>query len=1272
MAVWLTGVAMVAVGCGGGGAGRPVRRAASRPASGPASRPAQPEPLPGELVSRLSQVDQRAAAIDELAAGGRKDIARFVVPFLADKDPAVRLAAARALRRSPDANATMALAARLTGERIETIREEVCAALELMDHPTAHATLGLAWRDRNDAVRLAAARAAGKLKGSEWLGRLMDLLSDSDPRIRAAAVEGIAVRKDDEAIRGLLSKMGDPNDAIADRATGYVRALGRPFTRLYAGAPCTWPGRVRMLKLLGEMADPNLVPTILAVTASGHERSVPPERRQAAVEALASVGERAVVPLDLAAVRAPEHMGWKQVAADVFVRLKSQAGVAAILERAMRWRVPPDEAELALWLDTLNKIGSPSAKEAATKVQSHVEQRRAWAKLLRVKPPLGDHATAPGLAGVTGDRDVVATLKGALLGADVHVTFECRGGNWPRTAWGYGCNYDKADHEVTVRKVAPRADGVDMDLLIDVTGDPWTYGGPAPMEVHLRKAGDGWAGTYGGAFRGKPCGSDVAVAIVEPVPVFPHEPLKPGEHPRLVERQLNWQPPKEVVVTEEGNQAMHRATYPPLPWIAAASGGPIVEAALLYDRYYYQADPERRRQAAASLIKNAKNLYYGGGGMAAPWHNWQAQWRCGTAAAALAVLGDPTDYPPEPKAEAVAEIAPAADYQPPPGVPTVELNGSPVAVRAEVSLKWLLAGPLPLKDDTDYLAALGGPDKCRPRVGTRLGAGEEGAFRAMDWSGASGTLRSVNLDEMLKGRRGQVLYLYAVADSLFAHAVRARFSGRMWLAGQPVQSEQPIAVGVGKYPVLAEVKVSPDLPAFMSASMDLPQLIEIPDPREVHRKWEEGKRQWEANGQASPEVPRLLKLAELNARRYIRWALGDAGFNCEKETYTAASMGSFSVFFHAYFDCFGRNIIWGSRAEGVPLRHKAGTLDGRAVIGPFYSGESFRELAQPAILKALEARTPAEFPNRCIRDKRYASYIFRNGWKDADDIIAIIEGKGEHLRAAHSHYQIGTFRLYGLGSAWAIHSSHERDAPHEHHNVLLLPEDAANMTLGAKEAHFQVADDGSGAVTLDMNDPYMAFDKGAPVDWEGKVRHDRLRDLGIRGLRAFAVDFSGRCGAPGLFVVADHVTGGGRKEWIMHPAAGGGKSEAGTVSTEVSGNTFLLRSPNGATLKGTFVSPAGVKLAVETRMEPYPRPGDTKIGKNGKPEGPVRKPTKVLVAAGPDGKAGDFFVIMTLQKGAPPAVKVQGAGLDAVATVGGQTARFDGQKVVLSATRSQP
>jgi len=48
----------------------------------------------------------------------------------------------------------------------------------------------------------------------------------------------------------------------------------------------------------------------------------------------------------------------------------------------------------------------------------------------------------------------------------------------------------------------------------------------------------------------------------------------------------------------------------------------------------------------------------------------------------------------------------------------------------------------------------------------------------------------------------------------------------------------------------------------------------------------------------------------------------------------------------------------------------------------------------------------------------------------------------------------------------------------------------------------------------------------------GNLRVDSsFADSGITGMRSAGVDYSGRCGAPCLFVVVDKITGGKRKVW---------------------------------------------------------------------------------------------------------------------------------------------
>ena len=98
--------------------------------------------------------------------------------------------------------------------------------------------------------------------------------------------------------------------------------------------------------------------------------------------------------------------------------------------------------------------------------------------------------------------------------------------------------------------------------------------------------------------------------------------------------------------------------------------------------------------------------------------------------------------------------------------------------------------------------------------------------------------------------------------------------------------------------------------------------------------------------------------------------------------------------------------------------------------------------------------------------------------------------------------------------------------------------------------------------------------------------------------------------------------------WVMHTA--------GKVTLESQG--FTITSDSGATLNGRFILPEAVKLTYETT--------DT----GGK-----------IQASG----YNQFFVVMTVQKGNAPPIKVEGRGLNSVVRVGEQRVQFQGDRLQL-------
>jgi len=256
-----------------------------------------------------------------------------------------------------------------------------------------------------------------------------------------------------------------------------------------------------------------------------------------------------------------------------------------------------------------------------------------------------------------------------------------------------------------------------------------------------------------------------------------------------------------------------------------------------------------------------------------------------------------------------------------------------------------------------------------------------------------------------------------------------------------------------------------------------------------------------------------------------------------------------------------------------------------------------------------------------------------------------------------SHPDAGGIRLYGLGHAWGIEGINNSKAGSRwFENVVMLPEDDVNVGSRAVATHFEGRDNGSGVISMDMNLVYSGTKtikdsegnekKASLVDHAFVLRRENLLDLGIRGMRSVAVDYSGRSGAPALLAIVDNISGGGGKVWQWQLP----KLDDKSVGVNIEGATFTI-TQGDASLKATFIAPADVKLRVARGEETI----HLKYGKYDKVN------LNAVHATGGD----EFFVVMTLQKTAAPEVNVSGSGINAKVLVGSQTLSFDGEKIIV-------
>ncbi|MFC1462675.1 hypothetical protein ACFLQU_03625 [Verrucomicrobiota bacterium] len=317
----------------------------------------------------------------------------------------------------------------------------------------------------------------------------------------------------------------------------------------------------------------------------------------------------------------------------------------------------------------------------------------------------------------------------------------------------------------------------------------------------------------------------------------------------------------------------------------------------------------------------------------------------------------------------------------------------------------------------------------------------------------------------------------------------------------------------------------------------------------------------------------------------------------------------------------------------------------------------------------MQPKNPAGIIPRAYETKTHGHYTFRDQWKDGDDVVA-------QILAQQSGYtgwglpDTADILIRGFGHAWFQKGSSGTRVFRLMNNVVILPEEVTSEGATGKVTYFKrYGDDGSGTVTIDLDKLYVGRKLTELKNKDGSPKivaatglpatRSTPADTGIRGLRAFAADYSGKSGAPALFVIVDKITGGRKKEWVYHLPLGKGRARDPKQLT-INKDGFLIASTEDNTsMKATFASPAKVKIehASETRDV-----GSAKAGRI------VQARVNALFASGADPKAGDFFVVATLQKGEPPEVKVEGTGLAAKVTVGEQTIRFDGEKIIFGGT----
>ncbi len=273
--------------------------------------------------------------------------------------------------------------------------------------------------------------------------------------------------------------------------------------------------------------------------------------------------------------------------------------------------------------------------------------------------------------------------------------------------------------------------------------------------------------------------------------------------------------------------------------------------------------------------------------------------------------------------------------------------------------------------------------------------------------------------------------------------------------------------------------------------------------------------------------------------------------------------------------------------------------------GGIYSLLFYRDDIQP--------RNPADVSGLTFTDPSHGIAIFRNRYKDEHDIVALVNAHARQPAGCHGGSDTNTFRILGLGGAFVTGSGRTRDPRGQTNLFPDTPSEEADSGLGQLvESRFD--EDGSG----------MAVTTGSCMGVDGHKR-------------TFIADYSGQCGAPALFVNSDTSENG--KVWRLNTP------EFNEI--DIRGNQFTLRSPNGASMQATVIYPKSVTF----RTGRFKRGGGV-----GYPyRGTAYMENKWIEFDCP----GQACVVMTLQEGEAPTVKVDHGLHGAQASIGGATIAFE-------------
>jgi len=193
-------------------------------------------------LTKDSSVSVRLAAVRSLAALGNRVGLRALTDALEDSDPEVRCAAAQALGDLKQTMSGVALAKALQKDVSLDVRVAAAGSLGRTESRAAVEPLVTGLADKEPRVRLACAKALAAMadllasgqRGEVGLTKVIEALctalGDADVAVRAAAVDGLSLIGDERALDKLVSMLSDAK--VRPAAVKALQRIGRDRTRV--------------------------------------------------------------------------------------------------------------------------------------------------------------------------------------------------------------------------------------------------------------------------------------------------------------------------------------------------------------------------------------------------------------------------------------------------------------------------------------------------------------------------------------------------------------------------------------------------------------------------------------------------------------------------------------------------------------------------------------------------------------------------------------------------------------------------------------------------------------------------------------------------------------------------------------------------------------------------------------------------------------------------------------------------------------------------------